>query len=173
MISLINHISQRFLLPLIVVVGLSLGSCTTGEKDSTGYADLPPEGWAYGDTVSIELNIDSVGALRKGILEVGLRHTGEYPFSNLWLEIKSEDAAHAVHYDTVGVEMCDAYGHWYGKGIGDSFQMSVRIPRTVTLDTLTHVTIRHIMRVDTLHGMSQVGILFHPGATASDPKAPH
>lgn len=166
MIHCISHILRKSpFLPLTLALGLSFGGCTFGERDSTGYADLPPEGWVYGDTVSIRLEIDSLEAHMEGTLEVGLRHTGEYPFSNLWLEIKSEDADQTVHYDTVGVDMCDSYGHWYGKGIGGSFQISEKIPRTVIPDTLTRFTVRHIMRVDTLHGISQIGILFRPAST--------
>lgn len=150
---------------LISAVGICLTGCDT-PADSTAYADLNPEGWVYGDTVTLPLRVDSLYAGRNGHMELGLRHTGDYPYSNLWMEVRVRDCRGVEVIDTVAIELCDIYGHWHGHGIGNSFQISAALPSTVCLDTLSSVKVRHIMRVDTLHGVSQVGIMFNPSLSA-------
>ena len=48
-------------------------------------------------------------------------------------------------------------------GIGTSFQNTDTIGRSILHASHTPVTVRHIMRTDTLRGISQLGIFFLPG----------
>ena len=56
--------------------------------------------------------------------------------------------------------LADVYGRWHGQGFGASYQFSRPFNTGVTLVRGDSVTVRHIMRVDTLRGIEQIGIKF-------------
>lgn len=123
---------------------------------------MPEAGWAYGDTlVFAPEGLDSV-ALRT--LSVALRHDNDYPYRNLWLEV-TYGTPPLFYRDTVDIELADIYGRWHGKGLGPSYQTSTTIGKAVNLSDSSRVFIRHIMRVDTLHGIRQIGISIEPAVT--------
>lgn len=140
---------------IAVTISLSLICCACESvipERNSSFTDLPSSGWAYGDTVLLAPP-PSTGKVTR----LTLRHTDAYPYRNLWIEISQR------HYDgrgstrdTVDIEMCDVYGQWHGSGFGDSYQITVRLPHE--LDT-TDISLRHIMRVDTLREITQIGII--------------
>lgn len=136
---------------------LIAGGCTGGHKYS-GYSNIDPSGWCYGETCDFTVALpDSVAT---GYMLLSLTHDNSYAYSNLWVEVTYDSGSrHMV--DTVNVPMCDAYGNWYGKGMPGHYQLTDTITlRPVTLTDSSRVTVRHIMRVDTLRGISQVGLEF-------------
>ena len=50
------------------------------------------------------------------------------------------------------------FGRWLGSGFGASYQNSAMINQSTVIDVTRPVEVRHIMRVDTLHGIDQIGI---------------
>lgn len=92
---------------------------------------------------------------------VTLTHDNSYSYSNLWLEIVYTDDARIEHTDTVNIEMCDVFGNWYGTGLPGHYQLTDTLSRKpVSLADSSVVKVRHIMRVDTLTGISQIGIRY-------------
>lgn len=93
-----------------------------------------------------------------------LRHTGDYPFSNLYafVTLTSPDGRKTV--DTVECTLADPTGRWYGKGQGfissDRFQAHVlyklhnRFPRSGRYS----LTLEQAMRVEKLQGIIDVGV---------------
>lgn len=136
---------------------LCLGACSSGHNDYSNFTDLPADGWAYGDAVTFMP--DSADSVARGTLSIELRHNNSYPYSNLWLEIcyKSDGL---LHRDTVNLTLADVYGRWHGQGFGASYQFSRPFNTSVTLVRGDSVTVCHIMRVDTLRGIEQIGIKF-------------
>lgn len=123
-------------------------ACVPSDGFNAGdYVMLPQEGWPYGDTVSLNAN---AGA------SLALRHSDRYPYRNLWLELTQTVDSAVTLRDTVNVELCDIHGQWHGKGFGDTRQLVVRTPHKLNDGT---VAVRHIMRVDTLKGIEQIGIV--------------
>lgn len=144
-------------LPLILLlISLCLGACSPGHNDFNSFINLPHHGWAYGDTVYFEN--DTVDSISTRSVEVAIRHDNSYLYRNLWLEICYINNKGVVLKDTVNMELADIYGRWHGKGFGASYQFVVRLPRKVMLSRDTRIGVNHIMRVDTLHGLEQVGI---------------
>lgn len=164
-------------LPMAAAAMLWLSSCGQDVRNSSSeYHRVDPDGWSYADRLTFKPeHLDSVC---EGSLVVGLRHEGDYPYSNLWLEISYTDARDPLYpvgpvkdgkrrlrrplrRDTVEIRLCDPYGAWTGRGIGTSFQV------TDTVNDLIHasgtpVMVRHLMRSEMLEGVNQVGLFFVP-----------
>lgn len=148
-------IKYTILVALVVVVALAgCRSRTNGEFSA--FTPLPENGWAYGDSVVILASgIDSIGEHR---LAVGLCHSDEFLYRNLWLELSHRDPSGAMVRDTVNIPMADSHGRWLGKGMGANYQIEVVMPYPVELTDSTPISVRHIMRVDTLRGVSKIGV---------------
>lgn len=97
----------------------------------------------------------------EGALALAVRHTNGYPYSNLWLEITIPQADTAL-VDTVDIRLADPFGQWYGTGIGVSYQRVDTVYPHINILPGAPVTLRHIMRVDTLAEIEQIGLIFTP-----------
>ena len=92
-------------------------------------------------------------------VSIELRHNDQYPFRNIWLFVEYQAPSGKMWTDTLGTDLADSYGKWYGKGISlyscsFNYQENVQYP-----DTGIYVyTIRHGMRADVLKGISDVGL---------------
>lgn len=141
----------------ISIISLCLGACAPGHNDYSDFHNIPTAGWAYNDTLTY---IPTIGdSIASGMLVVALRHSNDYAYSNLWLEVVYEDAT-KPRRDTLNIRLADIYGRWHGSGFGARYQIADTLARDVTLTTSRPVRIRHIMRDDTLRGIDQVGVLF-------------
>lgn len=93
-----------------------------------------------------------------------LRHTGDYPFSNLYAFVTLTGPGGDKLVDTVECTLADPTGRWYGKGQGfissDRFQAHVlyklhnRFPRSGRYS----LTLEQAMRVEKLEGIIDVGV---------------
>ena len=147
-------------IPLILaaIATAVLAGCTaSGHSD---FSSLGPDGWAYGDTLRF-FGSDADSVALDGSLAVAVRHTNGYPYSNLWLEITLPEAD-TVRVDTVDIRLADTFGRWYGTGIGVSYQRVDTIYPSITIAAGAPVTVRHIMRVDTVTDIEQVGLIITP-----------
>lgn len=143
---------------IIAVIALSsiIGACGDPADSFGRFTQLPPSGWAYGDTVAV--TTDSLAPTGKR-LSVAVRHNDDFPYRNLWIEVSRTDLSGAEIRDTVDIVMADSYGRWLGKGIGDSYQCSAPFDSIVNITGTSTVKLRHVMRVDTVHGLEQIGII--------------
>lgn len=147
-------------LTLAAVAAATMSGCSDKHPDFSEFKELPSAGWAYGDTVSITAaGLDSTEVRS---LYASVRHSGDYLYRNLWLEVSYTGADKRLRIDTVELELADIYGRWLGNGFGPSYQMEVPVSPAAPIADSTRVKVRHIMRVDTLHGVQQVGILIKP-----------
>ncbi len=146
-----------FLTGLLLTEALS--SCNDYRcNDFSDYHRIDASGWRYADSLKfVPVHADS---LCRGRFVVAVTQTDEYPYTELCMEVTMTDGE--IHRnDTVAIRVVDDFGGWTGRGIGGSFQL------TDTLSPLTHVsgnpvTVRHIMRIDTLPGIRNVGLFFVP-----------
>lgn len=154
-------------LPLIALgMAMLAAGCGGGEKSSpaadsfvipSGYSDfhkLPDDGWRYDDTLSFTTPAAS------GELRVAVRHSVTYPYRNVWIEVTrtGPDSGATPVRDTVELELADPFGLWKGTGVGPTRQMEATVERGVKADSGSTVTLRHIMRLDTLPAIEQAGI---------------
>lgn len=134
-------------------------ACTDGRRDLySEYHRIADEGWRYGAEVFFTpVHSDS---LCSGRFVVALRHDNTYPFTDIRLEVTHADGG-AERRDTLDIELAGRYGQWRGSGIGTSFQVTDTMRRTLHASG-TMVSLRHLMRADTLHGIRQAGLFFVP-----------
>lgn len=149
---------------LLSAIGLAAAltfatGCSTTPPEFGSFVSVPAEGWAYGDTLSVEPQMtDSANC---GRLSLSVRHTDAYAYRNLWLEVITP-LADTVQVDTVNVELADRFGKWYGTGVGVSFCVSDTLPGYYCLPRGSRIGVRHIMRLDTLQDIEQIGITLVP-----------
>jgi len=146
---------------LVMTFALLLaGLCACTSPERSDFQSLPSDGWAYGDTIRFfAQGVDTIPA--DGALALAVRHTNGYPYSNLWLEITIPQADTTL-VDTVDIRLADPFGQWYGKGIGVSYQRVDTVYPRINIKPCAPVTLRHIMRVDTLAEIEQIGLIFTP-----------
>jgi len=93
-----------------------------------------------------------------------IRHTGDYPFSNLFLFTTLQGPDGRSFTDTVECTLADPAGRWYGKGTGfifsDRFQAHVlyRINNRFPEQGRYLFTLEQAMRSEELPGVIDVGI---------------
>jgi len=146
-------------LTIIATAGImtTLGSCNLN-GDFSRFDDISPTGWAYTDTLRFDTSRSD--SLSHGDLTLAVRHNNDYEFANLWLEICYNNK-NDKHTDTINLKLADVYGRWRGKGFGAIRQADTTIAKNILPSPGSYVTVRHIMRIDTLHGVEAVGITFH------------
>lgn len=143
---------------LLALITLMLFGCSERHGSFSSFERVDPQGWIYGDTVRIlPEKLDSASSRR---LSIAVCHTNNYPYRNLWLEVsyRSTDGELYTLKDTVQMVLADIYGRWQGQGFGPSYQMEQQLEPRLYIPDSTLVCVRHIMRVDTLKGIEQVGI---------------
>lgn len=145
---------------ILSLISLCLGACAPGQNDFCEFRQLPESGWIYGDTTMFVPQF--ADSAMQAVPVIAVRHSNAYIYSNLWLEIARRHADGAITRDTVNLRFSDIYGRWHGHGFGASYQYADtlrQLPPVTAGDTLV---VRHIMRVDTLRDIEQLGVMFVP-----------
>ena len=155
---------MRSITYIIIAVSLFalLAACGRGERDYSSWEQLPAEGWAYTDTISllpVDTTLTDNDSILDGTLHVALRHSNAYPYSNIWLELTYHGDGPYMLRDTINMPLADLYGRWLGSGFGAGYKRELIVNPDTRIDLTRPVTLRHIMRVDTLRGVEQIGIL--------------
>lgn len=148
---------MRRLLLFIPILCCLLGACAPGGDGGdtvfSGFRPVDARGWRYADTLVFPLAAMTDSLPVRADVAVTVRHSNDYPYSNIWLEIAAPDTTCAVC-----VELADVFGRWYGRGLGLAFERTDTVLRSVTLGPADTLRIHHDMRLDTLHGIEQVGV---------------
>lgn len=145
------------LLLLLMAVLAVMSGCRMDPNDFSEYRTIDDEGWAYGDT--LKYNFVPRDSVVNGALSLSLRHTNDYIYSNIYLEVTVADSL-TMRRDTLAIRLADDFGRWYGRGIGTDFQVSDTIDRDITLRRPVTIGVRHVMRDAMLKDIEQVGVSF-------------
>ncbi len=151
-----RNITAKSIIPIITA--LCAYSCSVAHNDFSQFHDIDSDGWAYTDTLVFTPRIPDTTATGRLILSV--RHDNEYPYSNLWVEVRTTRPDSSEQTDTVNFLLANPYGRWHGQGFGASYQLSDTLPRTIALTDSLPVKVRHIMRIDTVRHIEQLGVTF-------------
>lgn len=145
-----------FMTAILMTVMLA---CNPDSNRYSSYHNIDlDKGWAYSDTLTFFPNhADSVAT---GSFWVCVRHSNNYPYANLWLELAYDDAAGVSHIDTLNMTLADPYGRWQGKRLGLHYQQRMEATPQMGHKIGTPLKIRHIMRVDTIKEIDLVGVEF-------------
>lgn len=155
-----NQLKMRKLIVLRVMplLLLCLAACVPDHNDYSGFSHIPPAGWAY--AAPVEFVASPADSVATGVVAIAVRHSNAYPYSNMWIELSTYRGDRMMFCDTVNVKLADIYGRWFGHGLGTSYQVTDTLPGLVELCRGDRIVMRHVMRVDTLSGVEQVGVSF-------------
>lgn len=150
---------MKTILPLLLF--LLLGGCADRVVFQAD-AEVPGGAWDRSWKPSFAFDIKDTTSRRDIYLDI--RHTGDYPYSNIYIFAKLEDPQGRTLTDTVECKLADASGRWYGKGTGFIFsdriqahvlyRMHNRFPRTGRYT----FTLEQAMRTEKLAGVIDVGV---------------
>jgi gliding motility-associated lipoprotein GldH len=146
---------------IAAIVALTLTACSEAIVHSS---TLPVPGGSWSREWKPEFSFDVTDTINEHDTYIDIRHTGHYPYSDLYLFVllKRPDG-HAL-LDTVEITLADATGRWLGKGLGfirsDRHEAHVlykygkRFPRPGRYS----ITLEQAMRVEDLEGVIDVGV---------------
>jgi len=95
--------------------------CSREKIEWTDFAEVDPEAWPLNQGVFLECEPHELNA--PYALRMALRHTVDYPYSNLFLFRSITVGADTLYSDTLELELADSYGEWTGKGNGASREL--------------------------------------------------
>ncbi len=143
---------------------VSIAFCTGCANNVVFQADQEVPNGSWDRSWKPEFAFDIVDTLAAQDVYLDIRHTGDYPFSNIYTFVKLTGPDARQLTDTVECTLADGTGRWYGKGVGfihsDRFQAHVlyklrnRFPRKGRYT----ITLEQAMREDKLSGVIDVGI---------------
>lgn len=79
----------------------------------TSFSD---DAWHADSVIVVDVTIQDTLAVYR--VEFQLRHTSDYPYSNIYLLREIRSSQQMEYADTVEVRLANAEGAWYGSGIG-------------------------------------------------------
>lgn len=145
-----------FLALVCVVIAVAFYSCDTAGSNPGQFYTIDDAKWAYGNTLTFNEHGDTLpGTVTAAAISV--RHTNEYPYANLWVEL-SYQSADSVVSDTFNITFADEYGRWFGSGSGPVITLTDTLRPRLTPDPASKFALRHIMRVDVLTDIEQIGL---------------
>lgn len=144
---------------LLLVTAILFSAC-----DTTLYHEFRSVyyGWSRSDTLLFQFNNEAARDLEYCNTQIELRCTPNYPYKELWLRI---EGGSPIQADTLKCNIFNDYGRQNGTTAGLMYQLSIPYKniKISSSDTITTVRIVHIMKDDTIRGISDVGIrLSHP-----------
>lgn len=147
---------STFLFLLLAPVFLLVSCSQNAIFDET--IEVDEAGWYKNDLARFDLVIeDSISTFN---YYLNLRHTVDYRYSNLFVFLKTTYPNGNVSRDTIEFVLADKSGEWFGKGWGKIRDNSVLLVEGIKFPLKGPYTfqIQQAMRVDTLKGISNIGI---------------
>jgi gliding motility-associated lipoprotein GldH len=113
--------------------------------------------WGWDEPVHFSFRMDDTVTLHD--LQIQLRHTTDYPLSNLYMFVHVEGPSGRRMTDTIQFILAENSGKWVGKGVGNIREIGYLYRKnTVFPDTGSYaVTIEQAMRLPELP-VSEVGL---------------
>lgn len=148
---------SRSILALVVWLGLAT-SCRFAPNEEQSYRHIDPQGWYADSLVQIECPVSDTLSLYD--MQLGLRYTDDYRYSNLWLFITTVSPDGTQHLDTLNATLCDAYGRWLGSGVGGQMQQAIPFKSSVRFNQsgMWRIVVQQGMRDNCLSGITAIGL---------------
>jgi gliding motility-associated lipoprotein GldH len=127
-------------------------------------ADVPLTDGQWDRNVKPTFAFDMADTVNKHDVFIDVRHTGDYPFSDLFLFVDLTGPGGRAARDTVECLLAEPSGKWYGKGLGfifaDRYQAKVlyKLGNRFPASGRYSITLEQAMRMDTLIGVLDIGV---------------
>lgn len=148
---------KRILLSISLLAMGLLQSCNSGlvyEK----YFEIEGKGWKYIEPITFEVEVDDISKTYD--LYVNVRHTNDYPYSNLWMMMYSYPPDGEATQNRMELRLAYPDGKWIGNGLGANITHEIRVKHKFAFPMKgTYVfTLQHDMREQIVPALSHVGI---------------
>jgi gliding motility-associated lipoprotein GldH len=119
---------------------------------------LPETGWAQSNVVKFDVDIKDPATPAN--FYVNVRNADGYPYSNIFLFIKTVFPNGKMSNDTLECVLADEKGKWLGSGLGDIYDNQIPFKRNARfpLAGTYHFEIEQGMRTDTIPLIMDVGL---------------
>jgi gliding motility-associated lipoprotein GldH len=148
-----------------VLSAIALAVLLAGCSDQVVFqADVPVPDETWDRSFTPEFSFEVTDTILHHDLYIDVRHTGDYPFSDLFLfvDLHGPDDRHLR--DTVECLLADPTGRWYGKGTGfifaDRFEAHVlyKLKNRFPASGRYTIKLEQAMRTEKLPGVIDVGV---------------
>jgi gliding motility-associated lipoprotein GldH len=149
--------TTRFLITTSFVLCLLLSACDSSRifEENTS---IPDKGWDSSNIVKFDVEIKDPSTPANFYINV--RNADGYPYSNLFLFVKTKFPNGKQSNDTLECQLADENGKWIGKGIGDIYDNQIPFKRNVRfpLAGIYHFEIQQGMRIASIPLIMDVGL---------------
>ena len=151
---------KKTLYLLLAVMLAATVSCTRGDVYNE-YADLPHAGWWQDSAVHFDVNIADTASYSD--ILINIRHTGEYPYQNLWMFVHSSSPSGRIQRDTIACYLADNHGRWLGTRYPSTFEMPVLYMQHIRFPEagIYRFDIYQAMRDSSIQGIRNIGLQVH------------
>lgn len=142
---------------LLVILSPLIFSCDQSRVFEEN-AEIPGSTWDSAYRVNFHVNIEDT--INPKAFYINLRHSGEYPYSNLYLFIDTKFPNGKSGRDTLECILSDPSGKWLGEGIGDIWDYRILLKKNVRFPQKgAYVfTLSHAMRIKELPFIEDIGL---------------
>ncbi len=144
-------------LGFVILLLLFTIACSSHHNNYSEFKNIPINGWIYGDTLTFLPEMPD--SISYGDMLLAIRHNNNYAYRNLWLRLQYCNGDTTI-VDTLNIELADTNSRWLGNGLGIDFQISNTIDSNFKLIKGNPIKLCHIMQLDTLRDIEQIGITF-------------
>lgn len=150
--------SVRLVLAGVLAIALALMSGCDRSVVFEEIAEVNPDGWNSNDFKRFSFTIEDTAVPYNFYIDV--RNRVDYPYSNLFLFIRTELPDHSTGRDTLDLWLADAEGKWLGSGMGKYRDHRVLIMPSFRFPIPGEYIfeIEHAMREPELKGIAATGI---------------
>jgi gliding motility-associated lipoprotein GldH len=151
-------LSRKIRISILILLAASLFYSCNGKRFYEENKEMKDNVWNLKDKANFPVMIDDI--LARYDFYINLRHRGDYPYSNIYLFLKTVFPDGKIAMDTIECRLADFDGKWLGSGISDVkfnrflFQEGVKF----TQKGQYIFEIEQAMRVPDLKGISDIGI---------------
>lgn len=141
---------------MLLVAGLC--SCRNKEVAFYSFNHLSPDGWDKQEIQTFLPEIEDTLSLYD--IDISLRYTNDYAYSNLWLFVGYTDEEGRACTDTLECRLADVYGKWYGSGWGASYQQVIPFKKQFRFPQSGEYrfSVQQGMREDVIRHIDDIGL---------------
>lgn len=153
-ISKMKYVSFVFVIAFGILLFSSCDSKRIFEKNQ----DIPEVGWKKDNVLKFDVEVKDPSTATN--FYVNVRNADGYPFSNLYLFIKTTFPNGKMSNDTLECVLSDEKGKWLGSGLGDIYDNQILFKKNVRFPMAGKYSfeIQHGMRIDPVLLIMDVGL---------------
>jgi gliding motility-associated lipoprotein GldH len=148
---------KTFLFVVIIALGSAFTSCRQNAIVDTTKT-INDGVWKSSDVVKFSVAVtDTMQAYN---YYINVRNSADYPFSNLFLFIKTLYPNGKISIDTVECYLADAQGKWYGHRSGNKIDNRILFRKSIRFRQSGNYSFEfeQAMRTEEIHGIESFGI---------------